>query len=373
LGKAKLNVPYAELLKLCKEKDIPIPPSGYWTKLSFGKPVTQTPLPESPISEVTLTANYTPKRSKRSAACDVATEVIMETQQAESSDIVVKTTEQTEVSEKHSVDEVPDVPQDDQLTYHAVSGVGNTYNRQKLYGEVWTKPVVEVAIQYGVSDVAINKVCRSLNVPVPPRGYWARLRAGEKLKKPPLPASDGIIEKTGERTFDGIKEAGAQPQLLGYLTESERQKVLFAAQQIQMPAENTQLNKKIIAYKSVVKEWNKINTRSDGAERSTKNYSKRPPFLTGIISDEALTRVYRILHALFRQIESLGGFVNDDLSLQIRNEHVYLELSEGQDQIKHVITKQEAQEILVYEDAKRHRSWAQNPRFVNMTMSLTGG
>jgi len=64
----KYNVHYTELLKLCKEKDIPIPPSGYWTKLSFGKPVTQTLLPESPISDVALPANYTPKLCKRSAA-----------------------------------------------------------------------------------------------------------------------------------------------------------------------------------------------------------------------------------------------------------------------------------------------------------------
>lgn len=358
----KYNVHYTELLKLCKEKDIPIPPSGYWTKLSFGKPVTQTPLPESRIREVTLPANYSPKRSKRSAASDDATKVMVGTQQEEDSDNVVKTAEQNEVSEVHPVDEVPDVPQDDQLTYHAVSGEGNIYNRQKLYEEVWTKPVVDVAVQYGVSDVAIHKVCKSLNVPVPPRGYWARLRAGEKLKRPSLPATDGIIEKTGARTFDGIKEAGAKPQLLGFLTESERQKVLIAAQQIQMPGENTPLNKKIIAYKSVVKEWNKNNTRPEGAQRSTKNYSNRPPFLAGIISNETLTRVYRILNTLFRQIESLGGFVNDDLSLHIRNEQVYLELIEGQDQIKHVITRQEAQEILVYEDAKRHHSWATEPK-----------
>ena len=78
---------------------------------------------------------------------------------------------------------------------------------------------------------------------------------------------------------------------------------MFAAQQIQMPAENAQLNKKIIDYKSVVKEWNKNNTRPDGAERSTKNYSNRPPFLAGIISNETLTRVYRILNALFSQIK----------------------------------------------------------------------
>lgn len=50
----KYDVPYAELLKLCKEVQIPIPPSGYWTKLSFGKPVEKVNLPEYPESEVIL-------------------------------------------------------------------------------------------------------------------------------------------------------------------------------------------------------------------------------------------------------------------------------------------------------------------------------
>ena len=30
-------------------------------------------------------------------------------------------------------------------------------------------------------------ICKKLNIPVPPRGYWARLRYGYKVKKPPLP------------------------------------------------------------------------------------------------------------------------------------------------------------------------------------------
>lgn len=50
----KYNVPYLEMIKLCKNADIPIPLSGYWTKLKFGKPVTQKPLSESSIKEVTL-------------------------------------------------------------------------------------------------------------------------------------------------------------------------------------------------------------------------------------------------------------------------------------------------------------------------------
>ena len=30
-----------DLLKLCKEADIPVPPSGYWVKVQHGKPVEQ--------------------------------------------------------------------------------------------------------------------------------------------------------------------------------------------------------------------------------------------------------------------------------------------------------------------------------------------
>ena len=73
----KYNVPYAELLKYCKEVGIPIPPSGYWTKLSFGKQVTQTPLPESPITEVTLPSETTLKQPRHVAITPGATEVIV--------------------------------------------------------------------------------------------------------------------------------------------------------------------------------------------------------------------------------------------------------------------------------------------------------
>ena len=357
----KYNVPYAALLKLCKEEDIPIPPSGYWAKLNFGKPVTKTPLTESSTVEVTLPANSTLKRSNRAAVSTAVTEVIADTQQT---DCEVKTTEQAEISEEQPVAEVGETLQSNKLTYREVTGERNTYNREKLYEEVWAKPVVEVAVQYGVSDVAIHKICKSLNVPVPPRGYWAKLRAGQKLKKTPLPAANGATEILGTRTFEGVKVAKTSSKPLAFLRESERDKVLLAVQQIKMPDDNAKLHKKIAAYKSVVNVWNKNNMRPEGTKKGFSNYyySNRPPFLAGVISKETLPRVYRILDALYRQVESLGGAINGDLSLQIRNEHVHLEIAEAQDEIKHEITRQEAQAIIVYEDAKRHNGWVSEPQ-----------
>ena len=357
----KYNAPYVELLKLCKESDIPIPPSGYWTQLRFGKPVIKTILPESSITEVTLPAYSTPKRSKRTIESAAVTEVKKDNQLVERSDIEVKAVEEPEVSGNQPVVDVPDAPQDNRLTYRTVNGERNTYNREKLYEEVWAKPVVEVAVQYGVSDVAIHKICKSLNVPVPPRGYWAKLRAGEKMKKPPLPIAKGAMEKIGTRTFEGVKFSNISSLPLSFLSESEKQKVLLAAQQIQMPAENSKLHKKINASQSVVNKWDRNNTKPEGAQKSYKNYSNRPPLLAGVISNESLPRVYRILDALFRQVESLGGSVNDDLSLRIRNEDVNIQVFEAQDEVKHVITRQEAQELLKYEDAQRHGHWASKP------------
>lgn len=41
----KYSIPYSSLLKQIKDANIPVPPSGYWTKKEFNKETTITPLP----------------------------------------------------------------------------------------------------------------------------------------------------------------------------------------------------------------------------------------------------------------------------------------------------------------------------------------
>jgi hypothetical protein len=56
-------------------------------------------------------------------------------------------------------------------------------SRDELIELVWSQPVVEIARDFGVSDVAIGKRCKALEIPKPPRGYWAKVNAG-KLPHP---------------------------------------------------------------------------------------------------------------------------------------------------------------------------------------------
>jgi hypothetical protein len=63
----------------------------------------------------------------------------------------------------------------------------DTWNREKLYGEVWATPLSKLAVMYGISDVRLGKVCRELSIPLPGMGYWARKAVGQRLTKPQLP------------------------------------------------------------------------------------------------------------------------------------------------------------------------------------------
>lgn len=61
------------------------------------------------------------------------------------------------------------------------------FTREELYELAWSEPIARSAAKLGISDVALAKRCRREGVPLPPRGYWARLAAGQTIARPPLP------------------------------------------------------------------------------------------------------------------------------------------------------------------------------------------
>ncbi|WP_213780746.1 hypothetical protein [Caballeronia sp. dw_276] len=66
-------------------------------------------------------------------------------------------------------------------------GTGHLFTRRELYERVWAEPISALAKTLQVSDVWLAKTCRLSNIPLPPRGYWARLYAGQVVGKTPLP------------------------------------------------------------------------------------------------------------------------------------------------------------------------------------------
>ena len=60
-------------------------------------------------------------------------------------------------------------------------------NREDLFKEVWAEPMTTIAKRYKVSSSFLARVCKRMNVPRPPRGYWAKLKVGRTTPQPQLP------------------------------------------------------------------------------------------------------------------------------------------------------------------------------------------
>lgn len=92
--------------------------------------------------------------------------------------------------------------------------------REKLYEEMWAEPNTKVSKRYGVSDSYLVHILKSLNIPRPPRGYWAMVAADIHPEKPPLPAAKLGDAITWSR--DGQTEFATSTSDEGKSTSSKR-------------------------------------------------------------------------------------------------------------------------------------------------------
>lgn len=101
-----------------------------------------------------------------------------------------------------------------------------SFTRQQLYELVWKEPVEKLAPKFGLSDRGLAKLCERHAIPTPPRGYWARKQAGQKVVKIPLIQLEGsslrddyAITRFALPKTPAAKEDEAPDPLLAFYTE----------------------------------------------------------------------------------------------------------------------------------------------------------
>ena len=223
----------------------------------------------------------------------------------------------------------------------------NRYEREKLYDEVWAEPVSIVAKRYGVSDVALHKICKRLNIPVPPRGYWAKIRSGEKIKKTPLPPHKGsnVIygkhfensEQRVERTEDGKKV------LLDFLDEAERQKIMDACANIEVKDQLRRPHSLIVEHREEMvlrrkreRERKQYEFYGNGHSYWNRRNNEDPDkkVLALKVSSDSMHRAYLLVDAFIKTLESIDcGLVVDkndgNTYATVRGEKIHIIMKES--------------------------------------------
>lgn len=354
----KYGIPYAWFLKQVKDADIPIPPSGYWTKLSFGKTVEKTALSGSEEEMLSLTKERpVPEKKKRNPMLKEKPQgekstAEIDTEHAEQELTVMPTLAEEKKQKNEKVAQEP-------VTIEQWGRTYNVYDRETLYREVWEAPVTEVAKKYKVSDVAIHKVCKSLEIPTPPAGYWAKRRAGKPVVKIPLPKSDKAQKKMEVQTGDSLQTEEVE-QTLAFLEEEERAVVMSVAAQILLPDEKERMHPKIIACRKAAAEWEKANRARDSRWRPRN--APESPKLAEEIAAESIPRACRIADALIKAMKPLGCELTDKMGFVVNGETVSVAFSESKDKVEHVLTKEENRQLLMYEEERKKYIYATRPQ-----------
>ena len=353
----KLDIPYADLMQQVKEADIPVPPPGYWTQLRHGKPTMRPALSAPSDSVVSIHKAYQRTQEGIEKHLSSSNLIVSDSQVSSRG-----TPEGNETVHPQMTDTVATANIEGNVgrgpeTYTSYGQTYNVYDRETLYKEVWEAPITEIAKRYGVSDVAIHKVCKALDIPKPSRGYWAKLRAGKSVTIKPLPKNDAVTQKTGVRTGSNSQRR-TDKETLEFLSEEERELILAIASQASLPSKGTRKHPKINSHHQVIADWRKEEHNSERRGRG-----RTPaPTLAESVSDDTIHRVYRIIEALTRALEPLGCSLTDDLNFLVNGETVILSFSESTDKVPHVPTKEENMKLLKYEEDRKRYSWASKPQ-----------
>lgn len=276
-------------------------------------------------------------------------------------------------------------------------------SRKQLYDEVWTVSAQGVAKKYNLHYQQLLNSCKDANIPIPPSGYWTRLKCGKDVSQEviELPKSDIenvtlylngfkpekykkekddlsetkqlVVKVSDEETNVGKSDTEIHEEDLNgtienspfllFLEKDERIRVLNTASSLKV-REGKKLHSQVIQYRELINAWNKqqmeLKKNTYYNPRYNNKNTQQPPFMNEV-DPSTLTRIYKILDALFTAVEALGGKINSDLSMVIHKDIVQVKFAEGQDKITHELTKQEARELVEYNDRIKQNKWASKP------------
>lgn len=271
------------------------------------------------------------------------------------------------------------------------------FSRDQLYQEIWEISARQVANKYGLNYPALLKKCKEHGIPLPNGKYWYNKKNGIDIQEliialPDSSVKEIEVEKQAikikkEKATSGdilpihedIKETDTVPSIeestakflfdvdwvrssLDYLESEKIETIIFVLSTFELK-ENKRLHKKVSSYKEIVVNWNK---RVKAAERNyydsryERNTLEQPKFLKEI-SSEQLPRLYRILDTIFSVFEQIGEIVTDDLCIRFGKDIVSFEIIESTDKINHELTKEEAQQLVKYNDEIKRQSYASKP------------
>lgn len=254
--------------------------------------------------------------------------------------------------------------------------------REQLYADVWAEPMTAVAKKYNLSDNGVRKKCKSLNIPIPPFGYWAKKKAGKEVAdRPPLPPYNEILlDKEVKEDGQTISE-GVPTNKIGFLELLDLEKMqteqvselhgldLIAPESrehfnnwidsIVVPGRIINYDHLISSHKTEIEYRDTRDKAYPFREDHIKLYTYQNKInernnisvLPIVVSSSQLSRAYRIVDTiikLFRKLKaniSVSNSEKDNINISLLSSTVSFEILESKTKRRHLENPSDIQEF----------------------------
>lgn len=206
--------------------------------------------------------------------------------------------------------------------------------REELYRQVWQTPMSRLAAEYGISGNGLAKICDRLNIPYPPRGYWAKRAAGKKVVTYRLPPAD-------ESTVHSVTISPTPPPAPPPKLPPKIQEKLDDAQ---TKVASLVVSGRLTKPHPLIARWLDEHERQKAEARRERDPWRRSLIHPGEFTPQDRRR-HRILDALFKELERNGGKVKENdrrrLFVELSGEPIEFQLREKQKQVRRPLTDDE--------------------------------
>jgi hypothetical protein len=206
----------------------------------------------------------------------------------------------------------------------------NTFNRQQLYELVWSTPLLRLSKTLCISDNGLRKMCKTMNIPLPPNGYWQKIKYRKPVKKPKLPKENSgrpevVLKPRTPNCSDTSSKMSAQSALVNEIKDDKKLRLEVPERLSSRP---DPLITSTRVYRDAIKrhDWRRGGQYPD--EKDVLNIS---------VSDDGLPRAYRLMDTIIKLLKSRNHEVRvsyDRTVAVIEGEEIEFRLQEKQQVVK---------------------------------------
>ena len=205
--------------------------------------------------------------------------------------------------------------------------------RKELYDLVWSEPLTTICKRFGLTDNGLRKHCKSMDIPTPPPGYWAKVKYGKKAEKTPLPGNyKGNKQSTELTEVDPSKQA-----------EVDLTTPINPIKELEIEITSGDTSSFVVPELLYAKDALIIDTKEKFRQEAENVHLKKNPFKTKIgptldiqVSMQMLERGLRIFETIIKALKYRGHKVSiegNKTYVIIEDEKIKVDLRERRKQV----------------------------------------